>query len=412
VNNLPFELFVAIRYLLAKRKQAFISLISLISTLGVMVGVMALLIALALMTGLQGELRDRIVGSSAHIFVFKVGGVGLENYEDDIAKLTKVPRVLGAAPAILGQGMIIGEAANHVVTIKGIIPNLEKQVTEIEKAMQGGSLDGLEPVEGQPPGIVIGRELATKLGAFVGDRVHLMTPEGGVVSPIGMMLTQRPFRIVGLFNVGLFEFDQAYAFVHLSSAKRLMGVSTPSLIELRVDDMFQAAAIADSIPEQLGSEYMPQDWSDLNQSLFSALALEKLAISITIGLIVMVAALNIVASLVLLVMEKSRDIAILKTMGSSAASIRRIFMLQGLVIGLIGTTLGAVFGWVIIFVADRYQLVSVPLDVYQISHVPFRLELLDFVVVVLSAIVICFLATIYPSRQAAKLDPAQALRYQ
>jgi lipoprotein-releasing system permease protein len=412
VNNLPFELFVAIRYLLAKRKQAFISLISLISTLGVMVGVMALLIALALMTGLQGELRDRIVGSSAHIFVFKVGGVGLENYEDDIAKLTKVPRVLGAAPAILGQGMIIGEAANHVVTIKGIIPNLEKQVTEIEKAMQGGSLDGLEPVEGQPPGIVIGRELATKLGAFVGDRVHLMTPEGGVVSPIGMMLTQRPFRIVGLFNVGLFEFDQAYAFVHLSSAKRLMGVSTPSLIELRVDDMFQAAAIADSIPEQLGSEYMPQDWSDLNQSLFSALALEKLAISITIGLIVMVAALNIVASLVLLVMEKSRDIAILKTMGSSAASIRRIFMLQGLVIGLIGTTLGAVFGWVIIFVADRYQLVSVPLDVYQISHVPFRLELLDFVVVVLSAIVICFLATIYPSRQAARLDPAQALRYQ
>jgi lipoprotein-releasing system permease protein len=412
VNDLPFELFVAIRYLLAKRKQALISLISLISTLGVMVGVMALLIALALMTGLQGELRDRIVGSSAHIFVFKVGGVGLENYEDDIAKLTKVPRVLGAAPAILGQGMIIGEAANHVVTIKGIIPNLEKQVTEIEKAMQGGSLDGLEPVEGQPPGIVIGRELATKLGAFVGDRVHLMTPEGGVVSPIGMMLTQRPFRIVGLFNVGLFEFDQAYAFVHLSSAKRLMGVSTPSLIELRVDDMFQAAAIADSIPEQLGSEYMPQDWSDLNQSLFSALALEKLAISITIGLIVMVAALNIVASLVLLVMEKSRDIAILKTMGSSAASIRRIFMLQGLVIGLIGTTLGAVFGWVIIFVADRYQLVSVPLDVYQISHVPFRLELLDFVVVVLSAIVICFLATIYPSRQAAKLDPAQALRYQ
>jgi lipoprotein-releasing system permease protein len=176
--------------------------------------------------------------------------------------------------------------------------------------------------------------------------------------------------------------------------------------------MFQAAAIADSIPEQLGSEYMPQDWSDLNQSLFSALALEKLAISITIGLIVMVAALNIVASLVLLVMEKSRDIAILKTMGSSAASIRRIFMLQGLVIGLIGTTLGAVFGWVIIFVADRYQLVSVPLDVYQISHVPFRLELLDFVVVVLSAIVICFLATIYPSRQAARLDPAQALRYQ
>jgi lipoprotein-releasing system permease protein len=192
----------------------------------------------------------------------------------------------------------------------------------------------------------------------------------------------------------------------------LTGLGAPSLIELRVDDMFEAGEIADTIRERLGDEYMPQDWSDLNQSLFSALALEKLAISITIGLIVMVAALNIVASLVLLVMEKSRDIAILKTMGSSAASIRRIFMLQGLVIGLIGTAAGAVAGWIVIYLADRYRLVSVPLDVYQISHVPFRLELLDFVVVVLSAVVICFLATIYPSRQAAKLDPAQALRYQ
>jgi lipoprotein-releasing system permease protein len=412
MNNLPFELFVAIRYLLARRKQAFISLISLISTLGVMVGVMALLIALALMTGLQGELRDRIVGSSAHIFVHKVGGGGLENFEEDIAKLKQVPRVIGAAPAILGQGMLSAGTQSGFVTIKGIIPEREAEVTEIEKAIQSGSLAALNPVEGRPPGLLIGRELASKLGAFVGDDVYVMTPEGGVISPLGMFPTQRRYRIVGLFSLGLYEFDQAYAFVHLNDAKRLTGRGTPDLIELRVDDMFKADAIAESIVERLGSEYMPQDWSDLNQSLFSALALEKLAISITIGLIVMVAALNIVASLVLLVMEKSRDIAILKTMGSSAASIRRIFMLQGLVIGLIGTTAGAVAGWVVIYVADRYKLVSVPLDVYQISHVPFRLELLDFVVVILSAVAICFLATIYPSRQAAKLDPAQALRYQ
>jgi lipoprotein-releasing system permease protein len=410
--ELPFELFVAVRYLLARRKQAFISLISLISTLGVMVGVMALLIALALMTGLQGELRDRIVGSSAHIFVHKTGGAGIENYEEEIAKLKQVPRVLGAAPVILGQGMIIGGTQDGFVTIKGIIPDLEVEVTEIEKAMQSGSLDALEPVEGRPPGIVIGRELATKLGTFVGDDVYIMTAEGGVLSPFGMVTSRPRFRVVGLFSLGLFQFDEAYAFVHLDTAKRLTGLGAPSLIELRVDDMFEAAEIAETIPEQLGDEYMPQDWSDLNQSLFSALALEKLAISITIGLIVMVAALNIVASLVLLVMEKSRDIAILKTMGSSAASIRRIFMLQGLVIGLIGTAAGAVAGWVVIYLADRYRLVSVPLDVYQISHVPFRLELLDFVVVVLSAVVICFLATVYPSRQAAKLDPAQALRYQ
>ena len=411
MNNLPFELFVAIRYLLARRKQAFISLISLISILGVMVGVMALLIALALMTGLQGELRDRIVGSSAHIYVFKLGG-GYANYEDDLAKLKALPHVVGAAPAIMGQGMIIGSTQNGFVTIKGIIPRHEAEVTEIEKAMQSGSLEALEPVEGRPPGILIGTELAGKIGAFVGDEVQLMTPEGGVVSPIGMVQTPRRYRVVGLFSLGLFEFDQAYAFVHLDAAKRLTATPGAELIELRVDDMFNAAEIAESIPEQLGSEYMAQDWTDLNQSLFSALSLEKLAISVTIGLIVMVAALNIVASLVLLVMEKSRDIAILKTMGSSAASIRRIFMLQGLVIGLIGTTLGAIFGWIVIYVADRYRLVRVPLDVYQISHVPFRLEPLDFVTVVASAIVICFVATIYPSRQAAKLDPAQALRYQ
>jgi lipoprotein-releasing system permease protein len=410
VNNLPFELFVAVRYLLARRKQAFISLISLISTLGVMVGVMALLIALALMTGLQGELRDRIVGSSAHIFVFKASGI--TNFEDDIARLKQVPRVIGAAPAIIGQGMMIGPNQNGFVTIKGIIPERESEVTEVEKAMKSGSLAALAPVEGHPPGIVIGRELASKLGTFVGDDVYVMTPEGGVVSPVGMFPTQRRFRVVGLFSLGLFEFDEAYAFVHLDSAKRLLGRGRPDVIQLRVDDMFKAREIADTISARFGAEYMPQDWSDLNQSLFSALSLEKLAISVTIGLIVMVAALNIVASLVLLVMEKSRDIAILKTMGSSAASIRRIFMLQGLVIGLIGTVAGAIAGWIVIYVADRYKLVSVPLDVYQISHVPFRLELEDFVIVIMSAIVICFVATIYPSRQAAKLDPAQALRYQ
>jgi lipoprotein-releasing system permease protein len=410
--ELPFELFVAVRYLLARRKQAFISLISVISTLGVTVGVMALLIALALMTGLQGELRDRIVGSSAHVYVFKSGGGAYDNYTDDLRKLEALPHVLGAAPAIMGQGMILGSTQTGFVTIKGILPDLEGHVTDVEKAMQEGSLEALEPVEGEPPGIVIGKELATKIGAFVGDDVQLMTPEGGTLTPFAMMPTRRLFRVVGLFSLGLFQLDEGHAFVHLDAAKRLTGRSAPDLIELRVDDMFRAREIAESIPDRLGSQYMPQDWTDLNQSLFSALSLEKLAISVTIGLIVMVAALNIVASLVLLVMEKSRDIAILKTMGSSAQSIRRIFMLQGLVIGLVGTTLGAIFGCIVIYIADRYRLVRIPLDVYQISYVPFRLELEDFVIVVFSAIVICFVATIYPSRQAAKLDPAQALRYQ
>ena len=301
MDRLPFELFVAVRYLMARRKQAFISLISLISTLGVMVGVMALLIALALMTGLQAELRDRIVGSSAHIFVHKVGG-GIEDVDAEIAKLKQVPRVLGAAPVIHGQGMITGPQQNGFVNLKGILPERESEVTEIEKAMKTGSLSALAPREGQPPGIVIGQELATKLGTFVGDDVFVLTAEGGTLTPGGLMPTRRPFRVVGLFNLGLFEYDQAYGFIHLDAARRLVGRDKPDFIEVRVDDMFAADAIGQTITERLGSEYMPQAWSDLNQSLFSALALEKMAISITIGLIVMVAALNIVASLVLLVM--------------------------------------------------------------------------------------------------------------
>ena len=411
INDLPFELFIAVRYLLAKRKQAFISMISLISTLGVMVGVTALLIALALMTGLQGELRDRIVGSAAHVYVFKPGGGGLTDYEAEVAKLRQVPRVVGAAPVISGPGMISGGGGQHFITLKGIVPKLEPDVTRVSSSMQSGSLAALEPREGQPNGVVIGHELARKVGAFLGDTVEIQTMHGPV-TPFGSIGTPRLLKVVGIFNLGLLEFDEAYAFVHLDVAKRLLGSERPDYIELRVDDMFAAQEVADSIPDVVGTEYMAQDWADMNQSLFSALSLEKMAISITIGLIVMVAALNIVASLILLVMEKSRDIAILKTMGSSAASIRRIFMFQGLVIGLIGTVGGAALGTLTIYLADKYKLVRVPIDVYQISYVPFRLEALDFTIVVLSAIVICFLATIYPSRQAAKLDPAQALRYQ
>ena len=410
--NLPFELFVALRYLLARRKQAFISLISFISVLGVMVGVMALLIALALMTGLQGELRDRIVGSTAHIYVQKIGGEGLADVTREIATLEQMPRVTGGAPVILGAGMLSSARTNAFVSIKGIDPELEGRVTNVGRSMVTGQLSALEPDEREgPAGIVIGKELAAKLGASVGDQLELLTPEA-TLSPVGVMAIPRVLTVVGIFSLGLFEYDEGFGFVHLSTAQRLFNKDRPDFIELRVDDLFAAPDVAAAISDRPGGEYLAQDWADMNQSLFHALWLEKMAISITIGLIVMVAALNIVASLVLLVMEKSRDIAILKTMGSSAASIRRIFMLQGLVIGLVGTTAGAAAGYALIYVLDRYKLITVPLDVYQISHVPFVLEPLDFVIVVAAAVLICFVATIYPSRQASKLDPAQALRYQ
>ncbi len=407
---MAFELFIALRYLLARRKQAFISLISLISTVGVAVGVMALVIALALMTGLQGELRDRILGSTAHVYVWKSGG--LEDYKAEVSKLAALDGVTGAGPAILGKALISTERADAFISLKGVDPALEASVTDIQRAMQQGRIADLEPAsEDALPGILLGRNLAEQLGVTTGDTVTVLTPQG-TLSPMGMIPRTRRVRVAGVYSLGLYEFDAAYGFVSLEFAQRLLGKAAPDLIELRVANIDEAPQISDRVVSELGSDYVSQDWADMNQALFSALWLEKMAISITIGLIVMVAALNIVASLVLLVMEKSRDIAILKTMGTSSRRVMTIFMLQGLVIGLIGTTVGAVCGLALCWVFDRYRLIQIPMDVYQVSYVPFVVEPFDFVVVIVSAIAICFLATIYPSRQASRLDPVQALRFE
>jgi lipoprotein-releasing system permease protein len=408
--DVPFELFVAWRYLRAQRKQAFIAVISTISTLGVTVGVMALLIALALMTGLQGELRDRIVGSTAHIYVWKAGEGGIADYPAEAARLRAIPGVVGAAPVILGKALVRSAHGEAFITVKGIDPALEQQVTEIGRAMQSGSLSGLGRARARE-GIVIGQDLARQLGVQAGDVLTVVTAEG-TLTPMGLVPRQRLVEVIGTFALGLFEFDSAYGFVSLDTARRLFRREQVDFIELRVDDLWRASAIAASIPERLGAAYFTQDWAQLNRSLFSALWLEKYAIAITIGLIVMVAALNIVASLVLLVMEKHRDIAILKTMGCSAGKIRNIFVLQGFIIGLVGTLAGSILGLSAVVVLDRYKLIRVPSDVYQITYVPFKLEVGDFLVVVAVAVLICLVATIYPSRQAARLDPAQALRWE
>ncbi len=413
---MPLELFIALRYLLARRKQAFISLISLISTIGVAVGVMALIIALGLMTGLQGELRDRILGSTAHVYVWKTGGI--DDYQAEVRKLRGVDGVTGAAPAILGKALIVAGDAQAFISLKGVDPALEPSVTDIQKSMLSGGVQALvdDSAASDVPGILIGRELAIQLGPpggslRVGDSVTLQTPQG-TLSPMGMIPRMRRLRIAGIYSLGLFEFDSEYGFISLDLAKRLMGRTEPDLIELHVRDIYDASGVADRVTAQLGADYQAKDWADLNQSLFSALWLEKMAISVTIGLIVAVAALNIVASLILLVMEKSRDIAILKTMGTGSRRVMTIFMLQGLIIGLVGTTLGSLGGLSICYVLDKYRLIRIPMDVYQVSYVPFVVLPRDFIAVVVSAIVICFLATLYPSRQASRLDPVQALRFE
>jgi lipoprotein-releasing system permease protein len=326
--------------------------------------------------------------------------------------LRALPGVVGGAPAVLGKALIQSAGGENFITVKGIDPALEPSVTDIGRAMTAGGLGGLTPAsEDEFPGIVIGKELASQLATLPGDLITLVTPQG-TLTPMGVMPRQRRFKVVGLFQLGLFEFDSAYGFVSLETAMRLAGNDRVDHIELKVADIYQAPRIADHILAEFGSEYVTHDWADMNRSLYSALLLEKIAMGIGIGLIVMVAALNIVASLILLVMEKTRDIAILKTMGASSRSITRIFLLQGLIIGVLGTLVGATSGTLIAWALDHYRVITIPSDVYQVSYLPFKLLPRDLVVVVLSAIIVCFVATIYPSRQAARLDPAQALRYE
>jgi lipoprotein-releasing system permease protein len=409
--DLPFELHIALRYLLARRKQASISVSSFISVLGVTVGVAAVTIALALMTGLQQELRDRVLGANPHIYVWNQKGLGAD-YHPELQKLRQLPHVIGAAPEILGQGLISAAGKTEPIQIKGVEPQLEQEVTDIRSAIRSGSLDALPPRNvDDRDGILLGKDLAATLGAAVGDSVMLVTTQE-TLSPMGPLPRPRRLRVAGVFSLGLYELDSTYGVVSLDVAKRLFGKTQADLIQLRVDEVDAAPRIARSLRDTLGSEYITQDVAEMNRPLFSALWLEKVAISLAIGLIVVVAALNIVASLILLVMEKHRDIAILKTMGAGSRSVTAIFMMEGVIIGLLGTAVGALVGFAIATVVDRYELIRVPEDVYMVSHLPLTVRPTDLLIVVTMALLICFVATIYPSRQAARLDPALALRYE
>jgi lipoprotein-releasing system permease protein len=401
---MPFELRIALRYLRVRRS-------SVASILGVGIGVMALVVALALMTGLQSELRARILGATAHVYVFKRSG--LADYQAEVAKLRQIPNVKGVAPAIIGKALLSTPGGGEAfVTLKGIDPALEGSVTDIAKAVTAGKLEDLDSYdEDRPDGIFLGKDVAQTLAVGLGDIVNVQTPQSTTLSPMGMMIVPHRLRVAGIFHLGFYEFDSSYGFLSLRVAERLLNRSQPELIMMTVDDVMQAPAVTAAIQARLGADYFASDWTTMNQSLFSALFLEKMAISITIGLIVIVAALNIVASLVLLVLEKRADIAILKTMGASSRSMMYVFMAQGLVIGLLGTLAGSSLGMALSWFLDRYHLIRVPGDVYQISYLPFTLLPLNLLTVVVLSVVVCFVATIYPSRQAARLKPVEALRY-
>jgi lipoprotein-releasing system permease protein len=413
----PFELKVALRYLLAQRRQLFISVISTISTLGVVVGVMILLIALAILTGFQGELRSRILGAASHLSIYREGGRSFEDYRRVLDVLDTVPGIEGAAPVLYGKALVSSGSGSGLVTLKGIDPARERTVTEFGDKMLSGDLASLsakgeERASDVLPPIVLGNELAIQLGVLAGDTVKVTSPEGHL-SPFGMLPRTKSFRVVGVFRLGLYNFDNSWALLNLPDTQRLLGVGDEVMyVETKVRDLYAVEETEVAARKALGPDYGSMNWKETNRSLFSAFWLEKMVTTIFISFIVGVAALNIVASQIMIVMNKTRDIAILRSMGASPRSIMSIFMLQGAIIGVAGTAVGAALGVTISWLLDRYRVVSIPEDVYQVAYVPFKLLPSDFALVVMAAPLICFLATLYPARRAARLVITEALRFE
>lgn len=412
---MTFELYVALRYLKAKRKQTVISIITVISVLGVAAGVTALIVALSISAGFREDLQAKLLRGTAHINITPVNPIdGIANYPGLIARVKAIEGIRSAIPAIYQNVLISSGNRQYQVTLKGLAieesPFSREDFFEVKK----GNMQDLAAPPGDPARdrIAIGQDLAEKLGTFVGDFVNVISAEGAL-SPFGYVPRQKSFKVAAIFISGLYEFDSGWGFTSLGSAQRLFGSGNlVSVIECRVRDIYQVRSIAREINQALGKGFVTLDWQELNRPIFEALKLEKLVMIITIGLIVFVAALNIITTLVMMVMEKNRDIAVLMSMGATQRNIRKIFIYQGLIIGVTGAVWGAIAGIIICWICDKYRLIHLQADIYSISYVPFKVSPVDVMAVALAAVVISFLATIHPSKSAAQLDPAEALRYE
>jgi len=410
---MTFEFFVSLRYLLAKRRQTFISLITIISIAGVAVGVTALIVVLAVMNGFQEDLRGRILGITSHVVVGNFNGT-IPNYETIVLEVKNARGVLAATPFTYSQVMISSGKNVSGAILRGIDPKTAPEVIQLKKNLIRGNLEDLAPSDVSTLGrnIILGVELAKNLGVQQGEWVTLIAPTGRL-TPMGQNPKSSLFHVVGIFQSGMYEFDNTLAYIDLSAAQQFLNIGdTVTGIEVRVKDIYDAGAVAESLRSRLGYPFWVRDWMQMNRNLFSALKLEKVVMFIILTLIVLVAAFNIVSSLIMMVMEKTRDIAIMKAMGATTARIRKIFILEGCMIGVSGTLLGLMGGFGLCAVLKRYRFIELPPDVYYLSTLPVDLKALDVFAIALSAILISLLATIYPSRQAAKLDPAEALRYE
>jgi lipoprotein-releasing system permease protein len=432
-----FELFVAARYLRAKRRQAVIGIITGISIAGVAAGVASLVIALAINNGFRQDLQDRLLGSTSHINLLRVQSDGIQDWRQLMDRLSKEPHIVAAAPAIYEQVLISRGPRARGAVLKGMIPDEEKKVSDLLKTVTNGSAEALDEPAQNPdkgvrtsatqsptdlqglenriaamPPIILGKDMSDELGATVGSVVLVTSPQGEL-TPFGMVPKYDRFRVVGIFNSGFYDYDSSWAFTRLSDAQQLFGLGDlVSVIEFKVDDIYQAGQISRQLEQAAGKGFMATNWMEQNKALFRALRLERLVTFITIGLIVFVAALNILISLTMMVMEKTRDIAVLISMGTRKSQVRRIFIAQGVLIGIVGTAIGLVLGYALSWAGGHYHLLSLAPEVYSIDYVPFAPRVSDGVLVALVAIGVSLIATIYPSWSAARILPAEALRYE
>ena len=450
-----FELFIATRYLRAKRRQAFIGVITGISVLGVAAGVASLIVALAVNNGFRQDLQARLLGSTSHISLLRVESDGIRDWRPLLEKLSKQPHVVAAAPAIYEQVLISRGPRARGAVLKGMLPQYERKVSDLLNSVTLGSATALDdstteepsssvgtgasPVQARSktrpstttsiaespddlagvqqrvaamPPIILGKDMAEEIGATVNSVVLVTSPQGEL-TPFGMVPKYIRFRVAGIFNSGFFDYDSSWAFIRLSDAQELFGLGDViSVIQFKVDDIYRAGDIAQSLEQAAGHGFMSTNWMEQNKPLFRALRLERVVTFITIGLIVFVAALNILISLIMMVMEKTKDIAVLMSLGTKKKQIRRVFIAQGVLIGVIGTAIGLVIGYAISWAGGHYHFISLSAEVYSIDYVPFAPRLVDGLIVALVSIGISFIATIYPSWSASRILPAEALRYE